>query len=142
MNYWLFITNPENWAVTKEKKVLGYAKRYEKALSRVHNGDRCLVYVTKDSIVNGEYEINSDVYYDKKRIFHAAPTAPAESFPLRLKLKLITPSPHQNEFKPLVAILSFIKNKKKWAGTFQGNACSSIPEQDYRIIISSLRRGL
>ena len=137
MNYWIFITNPENWGVTKEKKVVGYAERYKNALSRVHKGDKCLIYVTKESIVNGEYEIGSDVYDDEKSIFHAAPTAPTEVFPLRLKLKLVTSSPRQTDFKPLIPKLSFIKNKQKWAGTFQGNACLSIPEQDYRIIVSS-----
>jgi predicted RNA-binding protein len=137
MNYWIFITNPENWEVTKEKKVVGYAERYKNALSRVHKGDKCLIYVTKESIVNGEYEIDSDVYYDKKSIFHAASYAPAEIFPLRFKLKLITSSLCQTEYKPLIPKLSFIKNKQKWAGTFQGNACLSIPEQDYRIIVSS-----
>lgn len=137
MNYWIFITNHENWKVTREKKVVGYAERHKNALSRVHKGDKCLIYVTKESIINGEYEVASDVYYDKKSIFHAAPTASEEIFPLRFKLKLITSSPRQTEYKQLIPKLSFIKNKQKWAGTFQGNACLSIPEKDYRIIVSS-----
>jgi predicted RNA-binding protein len=137
MNYWLFITNPENWKVTKEKKVVGYAERYKNSLSRIHKGDKSLIYVTKESLINGEYEIDSDVYYDKNSIFHAALTAPTEVFPLRFKLKLKTSSPLQTEFRPLIPKVSFIKNKQKWAGTFQGNSCLKIPEKDYRIILSS-----
>jgi predicted RNA-binding protein len=61
-----------------------------------------------------------------------------EVFPLRLKLKRLNLSTQTIAFKPLIPKLSFIKNKKKWGGTLQGNALLKIPEQDYKLITSLL----
>ena len=145
MNYWLFITNPENWEVTKEKNVLGYAERHKKALSQVHIGDKCLVYVkqtvTKNAVsessISGGYEIISEIYHDDERIFHAYDQMPNESYPLRLTLRRLAQSEQLAAFKPLIPKLSFIKNKKNWGGTLQGNALLKIPEQDYQTLISA-----
>ncbi len=138
MNYWIFVTSPENWKVTKEKNVLGYAERYTSTLSRVHEGDKCLLYIVGESVVDGEYIIDSEVYYDATLIFHTPPTKPTETYPFRLKLHRVTAPTEPIAFKPLVSKLSFIKNKQWWAGTFQGNASLSIPEGDYRNIVSLL----
>lgn len=138
MNYWLFVTTPDNWQISKEKNVVGYADRYQNALSRVSKGDKCLLYITSLSAIDGEYEVVSEtVYSDSKRIFHSPPTKPRETFPLRLDLKRLSPPTAPIAFKPLIPKLSFIKNEAHWGGTFQGNALLRIPEDDYRIIVSS-----
>lgn len=137
VNYWIFVTSPENWKVTKEKNVLGYAERYTTTLSRVHKGDKCLLYITGESAIDGEYIIDSKVYRDVTRIFHTPPTKPTETFPLRFKLRRVSAPMKPIAFKPLISNVSFIKNKKWWAKTFHGNASLIIPEQDYKIIVSS-----
>jgi len=139
MNYWIFVTSPENWKVTKEKNVLGYSERYSNTLSRVHKGDKCLLYITGESAIDGKYVIDSEVYHDATRIFHTPPTKPNETYPLRLKLHRVTAPTEPIAFKPLVSKLSSIKNKQWWARTFHGNASLSIPEEDYKNIVSALK---
>jgi predicted RNA-binding protein len=137
MNYWLFITTPENWQISKEKKVVGYAERYKNALSRVNKGDKCLLYIKSRHAVDGEYEISSEVYYDSQQVFQSPSHNPDETFPLRLDLRRLSPPKAPISLKRLIPKLSFIKSKQRWGGTFQGNAVLSIPEEDYRIIASS-----
>jgi predicted RNA-binding protein len=113
MNYWLFITTRENWVITRKKKILGVAERHRNALSRVQKGDKCVIYIKRAervplflSAVSGGYELISDVYYDNRRIFNMDSATVEETYPLRLKLKLVTPSEKPIEFKPLVPKLS------------------------------------
>jgi len=40
------------------------------------------------------------------------------------------------EFKPLIPNLAFITNKKQWSGHIRGQAMRTIPEEDYRLIMS------
>jgi predicted RNA-binding protein len=142
VNYWLFVTTPDNWQISKEKNVVGYAERYQHALSQVSKGDKCLLYITSISAIDGKYEVVSQVvYYDHKQIFHSPPTEPRENFPLRLDLRRLGPPTAPISFRPLIPKLSFIKNKKNWGGTFQG-AVLRISEEDYRIIVSSLMPSL
>jgi len=84
----------------------------------------------------GEYEIVSLVFENNTRIFHA-PINRDETFNLRVRLAPVRVFSTPIEYKPLVPILSFIKNKRHWSGTLQGNAVFKIPEADYRTIISS-----
>jgi predicted RNA-binding protein len=147
MNYWLFVTTQANWKVSRENNIVGVAERHKNALSKVHLGDKSLFYIkaiysAKDvgepPLVSGAYEVISDIYYDSRRIFSSPSDMSEETFPWRLQLNCLTPSSEPIAFKPLIEKLSFIKNKKHWGGTLQGNALLNIPEQDFRTIVSSL----
>jgi predicted RNA-binding protein len=143
MNYWLYITNSDNWEVTKETNILGASERYKNTLSRMNIGDRCLVYVksgtsggeiTRPKIV-AEYGVASKVFNDSTRIFKTY--EPSEIFNLRLKLKLLNLFKGPIDFKPLVPRLAFIKNKQRWALHIRGRAIVRIPEDDYKLITSN-----
>lgn len=138
MDYWIFVTTRDNWGITREKNVLGFAQRYKRALSRVHKTDKGLIYIIREYAVSGEYEIKSNVYVDDERIFNSPYANPNETYPLRLDVECLTPSAAPIPFKPLIAKLSFVKNKENWGGTLQGNALLNIPEQDYNVVASSL----
>jgi predicted RNA-binding protein len=88
MSHWIYVTNSDNWAVTKKTNILGASARHKNALSRVKKGDKCLVYV-KSEIIAGEriepkivaqYETASKVFEDNKKIFVAPPLMPDETF--------------------------------------------------------------
>jgi predicted RNA-binding protein len=144
MNYWLYITNSENWKVTKETNTLGASTRYKNALSRMQIGDKCLVYViggrsdgekTLPKIV-GEYNVASKVFQDSTRIFKAPTNAPSEIFNLRIQLEPLNIFKDPIGFKPLVSQLAFIKNKQRWSLHIRGRAVVEIPEDDYSLIAS------
>ena len=145
MTYWLCITNEENWKIIKEKNIWGVPERHKNTISKVKQGDRCLIYVKqereKDKIkeprIVAEYEVISEVFKDSKRIFRTPLGMRNEVFPLRIKLKPVEIFSKPVDFKSLIPELKFITNKKKWSGHLMGKAMREIPEEDYRLIIGS-----
>ena len=147
MSYWLYITNLDNWEITKKKKILGAAEKYSRSLSRIDKGDRIIIYVksrvkegtTVASTLAGEYEATSSVFIDNDKMFQAPEKAPNELFSLRVRLKPIKIPERPIEFKPLVSQLDFIKSKKYWSLTLYGVAVLNLPEKDYTFISSKLQ---
>jgi predicted RNA-binding protein len=143
MSYWIYVTNSDNWAVTKKTNILGASARYKNALSRVKKGDKCLIYVksektqavTTNSRIVGVYEVVSDVFRDSQRIFQSPRYTPEENYEYRVELKPLSILDAPVEFTPLVAKLSFIKNKAAWALSLKGRAVIEIPKADYDLVL-------
>ncbi|MGA9079825.1 MAG: EVE domain-containing protein [Halobacteriota archaeon] len=143
MSYWIYVTNSDNWAVTKKTNILGASARHKNALSRVNKGDKCLVYVkgadrTEPKIV-AQYEIASTVFEDTSKMFVTPQNMPDESFQFRLRLKPVMVFEPPIEFKPLIRRLSFLPNKTYWTGPIRGKAMVQIPQGDYDSIISDAK---
>lgn len=147
MSHWIYVTSPDNWNVTEKTNILGVSQRFRNMLSQVNKGDKCLVYVKKGK-VNGEkleprivgiYEILSQVYEDSSQIFDPPVADKREAFTLRIKLRPVRVLKTALQFKPLVARLSFIKNKERWAMPFMGRGLVQIPREDYEIIVSAAK---
>ncbi len=145
MNYWLYITTADNWEATKKSNILGAADRHRNALSKMKNGDKCLIYVMSrwnagqyiEPTVVAEYEVTSHVFEDSSEIFHSPVLASKEVFKQRVSLKPLKILETPVKFKPLVEKLSFIKNKRRWSLNIRGRAIVRLPEQDYSRIIAS-----
>jgi predicted RNA-binding protein len=144
MKYWLYITNSDNWKVTKEKKILGASKRHRNALSRMKIGDKCLIYVVggwsggeiSPPKIVGAYNVASEVFRDSTKIFKEGTYGRTEIFDFRLKLEPLNVYKDPIDFKPLVPQLDFIKNKQRWSLHIRGRAVVEIPEEDYNLITS------
>jgi predicted RNA-binding protein len=144
MDYWLYITNSDNWQITKETNILGASERYRNALSYMKIGDKCLIYVMSErnkseitqSKITGEYEVISNMFEESERIFHAPKSMPSEIFKLRIRLKPTNLFENPIEFKPLIQKLTFIKNKRRWSLSLRGRAIVPIQESDYMFILS------
>jgi predicted RNA-binding protein len=134
MNYWLCITNAENWEVAKNRKVWGVNDRHKNKISQVKPGDILIFYITKSHEVGGIMKADSEPYMSTEKIFSPTGFASGEIFPNRVKLKsqIIVDKPIN--FKELVPKLKFIKNKKFWAGSLQGKATRLIPKEDYETV--------
>ena len=144
MNYWIYVTNSDNWAVTKKTNILGASTRHKNALSRVKKGDKCLVYEKGAGRIEpkivAQYEIASTVFEDSKKMFVTPPNTPDETFQLRLRLEPVRVFEPPIEFKPLIPRLSFLPNKIHWTGPIRGKAMVQIPQSDYDCIISDARK--
>ncbi len=144
MTCWLCITNEENWKIVKEKNIWGVPERHKNTIAKVKPGDKLLIYLKqerdKDKVVEpgivAVYD-TSEVFKDGKKIFKSPPGMGNEIFPLRIKLKPVKIFPTPIDFKSLIPRLKFIKNKQKWVGHIQGKAMREIPEEDFKLIMSS-----
>jgi len=148
MRFWLCITTEENWNVIKEKNVWGVQEKHRNTIENVKPGDKCLIYVmsTKknDELIPprimAAYEVTSEVFVDRSRIFKPPVIDKNETFPLRIKLKPIKIFEKSVDFKSLIPKLKFITNKRKWTGHIQGKAMREIPEEDYNLILRKAER--
>ena len=149
MRFWLCITTEENWKVIEQKNVWGVQKKHRNTIAKVKPSDKCLIYVmsTKkdDELIPpriiGAYEVTSEVFVDRSRIFKPPARDRNETFPLRIKLKPIKIFEKPVDFKSLIPELKFIKNKKKWTGHIQGKAMREIPEEDYNLILRKAEKS-
>ncbi len=148
MTYWLCITTEENWRVIRERDVWGVPERHKNTISKVKLGDKLVIYVKQESMggevkpsrIVGVFEAVSEPFRDSTRIFSSkGMRSSGETFPYRIKIKLVKIFDKPIEFKPLIPKLKFITNKKKWSGHLMGKAMREIPEVDFKLI-SGLRR--
>jgi predicted RNA-binding protein len=144
--YWLCITNRDNWNVVQQQKIWGVAERHKNSIAKAVPGDQLLFYLVsesvdgqlKESAVGGVAEVVSEVFRDTKRIFkRGTAKKTGEVFPLRVTLSHVRPFKEEILFKPLILTLQFIKNKRKWSGHIQGKAMRLIPEGDFTTIIEA-----
>ena len=147
MAYWLCFTTEENWKVIREKNIWGVPDRHKNTIAKVKPGDKLLIYVKqeryKDKVVEPKivavYEVVSEPFKDSTRIFSSkGMRGSGETFPWRVKIKLIKIFDKPIEFKPLAPKLKFITNKKKWSGHLMGKAMREIPEEDFRLIVGGI----
>jgi predicted RNA-binding protein len=137
MRYWLCVTNQENWEVIKERNIWGVEERHRNTISKVRPRDKLLIYVmgTKkddESLpprIVAAYEAVSEMFTDSSRIFKG------KLYPLRIKLRLIAIFSKPLEFRELAPRLSFIKNKRMWAGHIRGKAMREIPKVDFETVL-------
>jgi predicted RNA-binding protein len=142
MAFWLYITNSHNWRVTRNTNILGASEKHRNTLSRINEGDTCLVYVISErsggemigSHIVAEYRVVSKVFEDDDKIFQAPETTPSEGFRLRMRLEPMRIFENPISFKPLVPKLVFIKNKQRWSLNIRGRAVVEVPKHDYMII--------
>jgi predicted RNA-binding protein len=146
MTSWIYVTSSDNWKVTRERNILGAAEGYKTLLSRVHNGDKILVYVKAERvrgtevtkpIIVGEYEVSSEVFTDKTKIFHTPPNDPNQIFGLRMRVKAVRIFKEPIHFRLLVPKLGFITNKRNWPLHLRGRPITKLPENDFDLIMSA-----
>ncbi|MBN1167592.1 MAG: EVE domain-containing protein [Methanospirillaceae archaeon] len=141
MTNWIASTNRTNWEIIKQKNIWGIPKRNVSIHSRVHPGDRLLIFISQQkesetllpSAITGSYEITK-CYVDEKPLFIPPPQMGNERFPYRFSLKPLKIFKIPLEFKPLISDLQFITNKTMWSGHLRV-AMREIPPKDYDLIM-------
>jgi len=146
MARWLAISNRTNWEVTRKKNIWGVPQRNKSIIERVKPGDTVLIYVSQQkeddtllpSAVTGAFEVVSEPFEERTRVFVAPEQMGDEVFPYRIKLKPVKVFDPPVEFKPLIPKLKFITNKTMWTGHIR-QAMRVIPEEDCQVIWDAAR---
>jgi len=97
MTRWLAISNRTNWEITRKKNIWGVPQRNKSIIERVKPGDTVLIYVSQQkegdnllpSAVTGAFEVASEPYKERTKVFVAPEQMGDEVFPYRIKLKPI-----------------------------------------------------
>ena len=139
VNYWLCVTNEENWEVVKKRKLWGVSERNRAQIEKVELGDNLVFYVKPQRLM-GIFQAVSKSFKADEGIFSTSGFASGEIFPYRVELKSYVMPKEPVLFKIIVPKLKFITNKEKWMGHLR-RAMQIIPKEDYYIMKTSLERS-
>lgn len=138
MNYWIFVTNDENWQIICKNKIWGVSESKKKILEKIKIGDKIVFYI-KGGIMRGIFEVQSAIYIGKDKIFkHYPEWKKNEIFPYRINIQQITKDICEVKIKNILDNLSFIVIKKNWAPYFY-RTIINIPYSDYQVIRKKMK---
>jgi len=145
VKYWLFSVTEENWSVIKDSNVFGVPED-SKAKYAVNPGDTLIFYVKKEGakslggMIVGAYKALSTWYREDRLLWPDEVKEGKVKYPWRVKIEPVKVG--IVSFEELVPKLSFVGNKGRAHAYLVGtpaNLRRPIPEEDYKIIIESLR---
>ena len=137
VNYWLCITDQENWHVIKSELVWGVSGRYKAIMEQVKLGD-LLVFYVKPKRICGIFIVSSEPYTSTKRIFKSGGISGQEIFPHRVKLKPLIVLDECLDFESLISRLNFIRKKDRWTAYLR-RAMVPLSEYDFKLIEGALK---
>jgi predicted RNA-binding protein len=140
MKYWLIVTSYENFRYDREIlgfKLQGLAYRFRKQVQRMQIGDKVVYYIMKLQKFGAIATILGDYFEDSAKIW----VNDDEMWPARRESTpdIVLLDDELIDVKRLVNDLSFIKRKNFWGVFFQGSI-RNIPEDDFRLIESEMKK--
>jgi len=140
MKYWLIVTSYENFKYDREILRFNYQglpHRFRKQVQRMQIGDKVVYYIMKLQKFGATATIIGDYIEDYSKLW----IDDDEMWPARRKSKpdIILSDDELIDVKRLVNDLSFIKRKDFWGVFFQGSI-RNIPEDDFRLIESEMKK--
>lgn len=130
VNYWLCVTNEENWRIVKEKLIWGVPERRKAVVEQVKPGD-LLVFYVRPKRIGGIFKAVSESFKDEERIF--TPIKGEERFPYRVRLESVNVPKEPIDFKELIPKLSFTKDKRFWTIMLR-RGMFRVSKDDYEVI--------
>jgi len=140
MNYWLVVTSPANFRHDREVlkfKMQGLPYRHRKSVKQMKKGDKVVYYILGLQRFGATATITGDYYEDHSRLW----TDEEEIWPARCpsEQELALEDDELIDAKKLVPNLTFIERKDYWGSHLQGSI-RQIPEEDFRLIESEMRK--
>lgn len=140
MQYWLIVTSPNNFKYDREHlnfKIQGLPNRFRKQVQRMKIGDRVVYYIMKIQKFGATATITGEYYNDSSKVW----TDNDEMWPARRSSKpdVVLDDDELIDAKKLISDLSFIGKKEFWGTYFQGSI-KTIPEDDFKLIESEMKK--
>ena len=140
MNFWLVVTSPENFKHDREHvgfKVQGIPYRYRNSVQKMQISDKVVYYIMTLQKFGATAIIIGDYVEDYSKIW----TDDDEMWPARRQSQpeIILQDDELIDAKKLVPNLTFIENKEYW-GTYLQGSIRQIPEEDFRLIESEMKK--
>lgn len=140
MQYWLVITSPENFRFDREKlgfRLQGFSIKHKNRVQQMAIGDRVLYYIMTLHKFGATATISGDYFEDSAKVW----LEDDEMWQARRPSKpdTVLNDDELVDIKRLLADLSFVKDKENW-GVYLRGGCRTIPEQDFKLIESEMKK--
>jgi predicted RNA-binding protein len=131
-NYWLTITNMENWEIIKSNLVYAFNENNKKNFEELNKGDFIVMYVTPKKF-GGLFEIGSKSVENKVKF-------KGDNYLHQIKLKkILVPKSEIDVNEKIVNKISIFKNSIRWGTILFGRSIKKITEEDFEYIKSLMR---
>ena len=140
--YWLWSCTQENWEILKDKLV--WATYDRKVTTIIKRGDILIFYVKGTLCFKGIFEVASDWYETKEKIWSDEIKEKRKKYPYQINLKVVQLG--EANYKKLVPKLKFVEKKQYPQvyiyGTGGGpvNFRKPISESDYKLILKEMQK--
>lgn len=141
MNYWMIVTGPDNFRLTRDLgfAIQGIKSRHRKKAERMRPGDRVVYYLTGVQGFAGTATIRSNYYEDHMPIWRSEKKDEDYPFRFRIEPNVILPEGEYLPAEPLASRLRYVRRwpAEHWRLAFQGNV-HLLPEEDFRLVEDAL----
>ena len=133
-NFWLTITNMENWKIIKDKSIYAFNEKNKKSFDELKIGDYIVMYVTPKKI-GGLFKIVSKSIKEKVKFN-------GDNYLHQIKLKeLLIPKQEIDVNEKIVQNISIFKNSLRWGTILFGRSIKKITKEDF-VYIKSLMKEI
>jgi predicted RNA-binding protein len=134
MNYWICVTDEENWRVIRDKRVWGVPEGRRRLIEGVTPGDLLVIYV-KPKRIGGVYKAVSKPYESREEIFRRAE---GEVYPYRVDLAPYRVPMNPVEAGEIMKNLSISPKGRYWTAPLR-RGMARLSEEDYGMIEEILK---
>jgi predicted RNA-binding protein len=140
MKYWLVVTSAENFKHDRENlgfRLQGIPMRYKRQVQKMNLGDKVVYYIMGLQKFGAIARITGEYVEDHSKVW----INDDEKWPARRpsEQEISLQDDELIDAKKLVPDLSFIEKKDRWGVYLQGSI-REIPEEDFRLIESEMRK--
>jgi len=131
-NFWLTITNIENWRVIKSNLVYAFNENNKKNFDELKIGDFIVMYVTPKKL-GGLFEIVSKSVKEKIKF-------KGDNYLHQIKLKeILIPKYEVDVNEKIVQNISIFKNSMRWGTILFGRSIKKITKEDFEYVKSLMK---
>lgn len=132
MANFLFMVSENNWKIIDKNHIMGISGRWAKNLfPKLKNGDNCIIYVTRISVISGAFKIISKNLKNRIKWSNG-------SYDFLFKLEPIIIPKKPLSIKDHIENLKFIKNKNQWFQHFRSP--KEISDEDFKYILDQIKK--
>lgn len=140
MKYWIVVTSRDNFRHDRSQlgfKLQGLPNRNKKSVMKMQIGDKVIYYVMGIHKFGAIAKITGEYYNENSKLW----TDINEMWPARCSSEpeYVLEDDELIDAKKLIDDLSFIVKKEHW-GTYLQGSIREIPEEDYKLIESEIRK--
>jgi len=129
VNYWLTITNMENWQIIKEKSIYGFNESNKRFFDELKRGDFLVMYVIPKKI-GGLFQVISKKENEKTNL-------KGDKYVHKVKIKkILVPKVEIDVNEKIVQNISIFRNSMRWGTILFGRSIKKLTKEDYYFIKS------
>ena len=142
-NYWMLVTSPENFQVTRRLGVTvqGFKANLQRKVQRIEPGDRILFYIARDRYFAATATASSKYFDDHKPAWKKEGNAEF-AFRVRIKPEMVLNGSEFMDASQLAPRLDYVRKwaPEDWIMAFAQTNLHLLPKKDFLLVEEEMRK--